>query len=120
MKRFFCMFACLLTLFMFACQRFEKPTRREGLDMDSHSYSHVSFPESRMKQVAMNVDGVEDVRIEYNQNKIMMYVLPATTVRPAKYREMANLVYKKVNRATPLNPFHVVVVPPEKWKGTPE
>lgn len=119
MKRFSCIFVCLLTLFLFACQRFEKPIQREGLDKDSHSYSYVSFPESRMKQVAMNVEGVEDVRIEYDQNKIMMYILPATTIHPAKYRELANLVYKKVNRATPVNPFHVVIVDPEKWMETP-
>lgn len=120
MKRFFCLFLCLLALFLFACQRFEKPTQREGLDKDSHSYSYISFPESRMKQVAMNIEGVKDVRVEYNQNRIMMYILPATTIPPAKYREMANLIYKKVNQVTPVNPFHVVIVPPEKWMETPE
>lgn len=119
MKRFFSVLLCFLTLFLFACQRFEQPAKREGLDKDSHSYTYISYPESSMKQIAMDIEGVEDVRIEYNRNKIMMYILPATNIHPSKYRKMANLVYKKVNQVTPVNPFHVVVVPPEKWMETP-
>lgn len=119
MKRFLCIFLCFLSIMLFACQRFEKPTEREGLDKDSHSYSNVSFPESRMKQIARNVEGVEDVRVEYNQKNIVMYVLPASHLSASEYRDLANRVYKKVNQSTPLNPFHVEIVPPEKWMETP-
>ena len=119
MKRFFCIFLCLLSVMLFACQRFEKPMKQEGLDKDSRSYSNVSFPESRMKQVARNVEGVEDVRVEYNQKNIIMYILPAGDIKSSKYRDLANRVHKKVSQATPINPFRVEIVPPEKWMETP-
>lgn len=119
MKRFFCLFLCLLSVMLFACQRFEKPAEREGLDKDSHSFTNMGFPESKMKQVARDVEGVEDVRVEYKQQKIIMYILPEKHIPSSKYRDLANRVYEKVNEATPSNPFHVKIVPPEKWMKTP-
>jgi hypothetical protein len=110
---------CITALILVGCQRFERPTERTGLDKDSHSYSYVSYPETKVKQVAMNVPGVRDVRMEYNGSKIMLMVLPDEEWRPDQYRELANRVYQKVNRASPLNPVHVQVIAPEDWLQGP-
>jgi hypothetical protein len=99
--------------FAAACQRFEKPEEQEGLDKDTHSYSYVSFPESKMKQVALDVPGVHDVQMEYNGKNVMMYIIPEENVKPAQYRDLANRVHKRVSQAAPITPFHIRIIRPK-------
>lgn len=112
-------FLCMVVLVLTGCQRFEKPTERTGLDKDSHSYSYVSFQESKFKQIAMNVPGVRDVRMEYDGRKVILMVLPEKGWRPEQYRILANRVYHKVNMGSPVTPVHVKVIAPENWMQTP-
>ncbi|SEN48495.1 hypothetical protein [Lihuaxuella thermophila] len=96
-----------------ACQRFEKPEARTGLDNDSHSYSYVGYPESKMKIAAMNVAGVKSVVIKYNGRNIMVYVIPKRQIDPRDYPHIAEQVRKAVSREAPVNPFQVRVLKPE-------
>lgn len=104
---------CLAMIQLVACQRFEKPEERTGLDNDSHSYSNVGYPESKMKIAAMNVRGVKDVVIEYNGRNIMVYVIPKRQIDPGEYPRIAEQVRKVLSSEAPVNPFKVRVLKPE-------
>ncbi|MBD1372241.1 hypothetical protein IC620_07670 [Hazenella sp. IB182357] len=95
-----------------ACQRFEKPEDQTGLDKDSHSYSNVGYPDSRMKQMALQIKEVEDVVIEYTGRRIVVYVIPNGEVHRDQYKELEREVRKKVEQVTPQTPFQVEVVDP--------
>ncbi len=105
---------CLAMIQLVACQRFEKPEERTGLDNDSHSYSNLSYPESNMKIAAMNVEGVKDVVIQYNGRDLMVYVIPKRQIDPGDYPRMAEQVRKAVRSAARINPFKVRIVEPEQ------
>jgi len=117
-------FLCLVSLSLFACQRFEEPEDQTGLDKDSHSYSYVSFPESKMKQAAMDVPGVIDVRMEYKDwRNVIMYIVPDEGIRPDEYKKLATAVYDRVSKTAPITPFHVKVIEPDeidRLKGEPQ
>lgn len=117
------MILCLISFVLIACQRFEKPADQTGLDKDSHSYTHMSYDESRMKQAAMDVPGVSDVRVEYDFRNLVMFVTPDEDIRPNEYKRLAERVYRRVSQTTPITPIHVKVVPPDKvdrLKGEPQ
>ncbi|WP_124728352.1 hypothetical protein [Staphylospora marina] len=119
LKAFVSLLVVGISVFM-GCQRHEKPEEQEGLDKDSHSYSYVSYDEARMKQVALDVPGVEDVRMEYNGKHVMMYIIPEKTVKPEHYHHLANQVHKKVSQTTPITPFHVRILKPNpRFDGDP-
>jgi hypothetical protein len=84
--------------------------QRQGLDNDSHSYSYVSYADNKMRQAALNVEGVKDVFIEYDGRNIMLYVIPKKQIDPAQYPFIAEQVEKRVKSAAPQNPFHVRVL----------
>jgi hypothetical protein len=107
--RFVCLFVFALVL-MAACQRFEKPEHQTGLDKDSRSYSYVGYPESKMRQVALTVDGVQDARVKYDGRNILLYIVPDRRITRDQYRDLADRVYRRVSQAALLNPFHVKIV----------
>ncbi|MBA4496197.1 hypothetical protein ACFO25_17140 [Paenactinomyces guangxiensis] len=105
---------CLVLLQLVACQRFERPEERTGLDNDSHSFTNVGFPESKMKIAGMNVAGVKDIVIDYNGRNIMVYVIPKRQIDPAQYPRIAREVHRVIKREAPVNPFKVRVLSPEE------
>ncbi|MBA4543042.1 MULTISPECIES: hypothetical protein [Thermoactinomyces] len=116
MKRIFLFgLSLFLACFFTACQRFEKTEDQTGLDKDSHSYTHMGYPESKMKQVALSVPGVRDVRMEYNGEKIMMYIVPEGDFPRSRYHDLVDLIQKRLRSAAPINPVHIKIIKPDEW-----
>ena len=103
-------FLCLGLLFT-GCQRYTAPERREGLDNDTHSYSYVSYPESRMIQAAKTVDAVHRAKVEYTGKNIIMDVYVKPGVRTRDYAMIEAQVRRKVTQSAPLNPFILHIHP---------
>jgi hypothetical protein len=101
---------CCALIWMTACQRHEPMEQRQGLDNDSHSYSYVGYPIQRMREAALNVKGVKDVRVEYQDRDIMLYVIPKKQMDPARYPLIAEEVQKKVRSVALQNPFHIRIL----------
>jgi hypothetical protein len=101
---------CCALIGITACQRDEPMEQRQGLDNDSHSYSYVGYPKDRMREAALQVEGVKDVHIKYNGQNILLYVIPKKQMNPAQYPWIAEEVQRKVRSTAPQNPFRVRVL----------
>jgi hypothetical protein len=110
MRQISWIFLCF-SLLLVACQRMNPPENRVGLDNDSHSYSYVSFPESRMIQAAKTIDAVSRAKVEYNGVNIIMDIYVKPGVHPRNYALIEAQVRKKVTQSAPLNPFILQVHP---------
>ncbi|SFI62806.1 hypothetical protein [Thermoflavimicrobium dichotomicum] len=99
----------LILCLTMACQRFEKPTEREGLDNDSQSYSYVGYSDSRMKDAARNVDGVQDVLVDYNWDHIVVTVIPKPHVKESEYPRIIRQVRKEISESNIINPFRIQI-----------
>jgi hypothetical protein len=98
------------------CQRYEKPSEREGLDNDSHSYSYVGYSDNLMKEAARNVDGVQDVLVDYNWGNIIVTVIPQPNVKESEYPRLAREVRREIMEVNFINPFRVQVKKAEDVK----
>lgn len=114
MRAKYLIFLVLISFLFVACQRFENPADQTGLDKDSHSYTNMGYEETRMKNAALDVPGVSDVRVEYDFRNLVMYVIPTSDIPPSEYQKLADKVYRRVSQTTIVNPVHVKVVPPDK------
>jgi hypothetical protein len=94
-----------LGLLLMGCQRTVAPEKRVGLNNDSHSYSYVSYPESRMIHAAQTVEQVTKAKVHYNGRNIVMDVYIRPGVKKSEYAKIESLVRKAVTHAAPLNPF---------------
>jgi hypothetical protein len=102
-------FCILILSVIVGCQRFDNANQREGLEIDSRSYSYVSFDNSRMKHAARSVKGVEDAIVDYNWEYIMVTVIPKPNVKESEYPELASKVRRKVSQGHINTPFRVQV-----------
>jgi hypothetical protein len=107
-------FVLCLGLLVTGCQRTAAPEKRTGLDNGTHSYSYVSYPESKMVQAAKTVTAVHRAKIQYTGRNIIMDVYVKPGVKPSDYAMIEAQVRRKVTQSAPLNPFILHIHPTEE------
>ncbi|SHE80595.1 hypothetical protein SAMN05444392_103221 [Seinonella peptonophila] len=115
-RRFVQLCCIFLLILPIACQRFESPKEQTGLDKDSHSYTNVGYPASKMIQAVQSIRGVKRVTTHYDGKRITMHVY--VTVPKAYFNSMRRAVKDRVNQVAPLNPVHVIIQPYKQQSST--
>jgi hypothetical protein len=107
-------FAGLMCVFLLAvstgCQWAKPPEQRQGLSNDSQSYTYVGYPESHMVQAAENVKGVRSARVDFNGQRLIVYVTPENWVKPHQYARLKRWVHRNVGDIAPHKPFEVRIL----------
>jgi hypothetical protein len=99
--------AMILCVLFVACQRFEPMEQREGLDNDSHSYSYVGYPHSRMITAAKSIKGVKSAEVKYNGEQIIMTVYVDKRIPKQRFPELEKQIRRVVADSAPINPFRL-------------